>query len=107
MKGCLFIINWFYFFSLLFQEGDLDMLSSDHSPTTPELKRLDDGDFLKAWGGISCLQVCVYCSKNLTAILCEMDRFLSTVKASCFIEKELLLQLAFHILPPNVIFCDF
>ncbi|XP_004294029.1 PREDICTED: allantoinase [Fragaria vesca subsp. vesca] len=37
-------------------EGDLDMLSSDHSPTTPELKRLDDGDFLKAWGGISCLQ---------------------------------------------------
>ncbi|KAL6181158.1 hypothetical protein ACLB2K_047813 [Fragaria x ananassa] len=44
------------YFSLLFQEGDLDMLRSDHSPTTPELKHLDDGDFLKAWGGISCLQ---------------------------------------------------
>lgn len=33
------------------------MLSSDHSPTVPELKLLDDGNFLKAWGGISSLQV--------------------------------------------------
>ena len=33
------------------------MLSSDHSPTLPELKLLDSGDFLKAWGGISSLQV--------------------------------------------------
>lgn len=33
------------------------MLSSDHSPTLPELKLLDSGDFLKAWGGVSSLQV--------------------------------------------------
>ncbi|KAM1347585.1 hypothetical protein ACFX2H_036501 [Malus domestica] len=37
-------------------EGHVDMLSSDHSPTMPELKLLDGGDFLKAWGGISSLQ---------------------------------------------------
>nr|XP_048329415.1 allantoinase isoform X2 [Ziziphus jujuba var. spinosa] len=37
-------------------EGHIDMLSSDHSPTLPELKLLDDGDFLRAWGGISSLQ---------------------------------------------------
>ncbi|KAF3451493.1 hypothetical protein FNV43_RR07588 [Rhamnella rubrinervis] len=37
-------------------EGHIDMLSSDHSPTIPQLKLLDDGDFLKAWGGISSLQ---------------------------------------------------
>ncbi|KAJ0264925.1 Allantoinase [Hirschfeldia incana] len=37
-------------------EGDIDMLSSDHSPTKPELKLLSDGNFLKAWGGISSLQ---------------------------------------------------
>ncbi|XP_059435708.1 allantoinase-like isoform X1 [Corylus avellana] len=37
-------------------EGHIDMLSSDHSPTLPELKMLDDGNFLKAWGGISSLQ---------------------------------------------------
>lgn len=33
------------------------MLSSDHSPTVPELKLLEDGNFLRAWGGISSLQV--------------------------------------------------
>lgn len=38
-------------------DGHIDMLSSDHSPTIPELKLLDDGDFLRAWGGISSLQV--------------------------------------------------
>jgi allantoinase len=36
------------------------MLSSDHSPTVPELKLLDDGNFLRAWGGISSLQVSVF-----------------------------------------------
>eukprot|EP00252_Welwitschia_mirabilis_P019160 TRINITY_DN4370_c0_g1_i1.p1 TRINITY_DN4370_c0_g1~~TRINITY_DN4370_c0_g1_i1.p1 ORF type:complete len:430 (+),score=105.23 TRINITY_DN4370_c0_g1_i1:579-1868(+) len=38
------------------KEGDIDMLSSDHSPSSPELKLLDEGDFLGAWGGISSLQ---------------------------------------------------
>ncbi|KAH7545987.1 hypothetical protein FEM48_Zijuj01G0152500 [Ziziphus jujuba var. spinosa] len=37
-------------------EGHIDMLSSDHFPTSPELKFLDNGDFLRAWGGISSLQ---------------------------------------------------
>lgn len=36
------------------------MLSSDHSPTLPELKLLQVGDFLKAWGGISSLQVSAF-----------------------------------------------
>ncbi|OIW13685.1 hypothetical protein TanjilG_08027 [Lupinus angustifolius] len=37
-------------------EGHIDLLSSDHSPTVPELKLLAEGDFLRAWGGISSLQ---------------------------------------------------
>ncbi|KAL2475376.1 Allantoinase [Abeliophyllum distichum] len=37
-------------------DGDIDMLSSDHSPTVPELKLFNDGDFLRAWGGVSSLQ---------------------------------------------------
>ncbi|KAJ3692985.1 hypothetical protein LUZ60_012080 [Juncus effusus] len=37
-------------------EGHIDMLSSDHSPSIPELKLFNEGDFLKAWGGISSLQ---------------------------------------------------
>lgn len=32
--------------------GDIDFVVSDHSPCTVELKRLGDGDFMKAWGGI-------------------------------------------------------
>ncbi|XP_030647180.1 allantoinase, mitochondrial [Chanos chanos] len=36
--------------------GDIDMVVSDHSPCTPDLKRLDSGDFIQAWGGISSLQ---------------------------------------------------
>jgi len=35
---------------------DFNFLSSDHSPATPELKRLEEGDFFNAWGGISGLQ---------------------------------------------------
>ncbi|KAL1289214.1 hypothetical protein HN51_057823 [Arachis hypogaea] len=37
-------------------EGHIDFLTSDHSPTVPELKLLEEGDFLRAWGGISGLQ---------------------------------------------------
>ena len=38
-------------------DGDVDVVVSDHSPCTPELKRLDVGDFALAWGGISSLQL--------------------------------------------------
>jgi allantoinase len=37
--------------------GDVDLVVSDHSPCTPDLKRLDVGDFGAAWGGIASLQV--------------------------------------------------
>jgi len=38
-------------------DGTIDFIVSDHSPCTPELKRLDIGDFAAAWGGISSLQL--------------------------------------------------
>ncbi|OCT78802.1 hypothetical protein XELAEV_18029892mg [Xenopus laevis] len=38
-------------------QGHIDMVVSDHSPCTPDLKLLQDGDFLKAWGGICSLQL--------------------------------------------------
>ena len=34
-------------------DGAIDLVVSDHSPCTPELKRLDTGDFGDAWGGIA------------------------------------------------------
>ena len=37
--------------------GEIDMIVSDHSPCTPDLKRLDTGDFAAAWGGIASLEL--------------------------------------------------
>jgi allantoinase len=37
-------------------EGVIDMVVSDHSPCTPNLKLQETGDFLEAWGGIAALQ---------------------------------------------------
>jgi allantoinase len=38
-------------------DGTVSMVVSDHSPAPADLKRLDDGDFHKAWGGIGSLQL--------------------------------------------------
>lgn len=37
-------------------QGAINLLATDHSPSSPDLKRLEDGDFVKAWGGIAGLQ---------------------------------------------------
>lgn len=39
------------------EDGTLDLVVSDHSPSTPAMKKLDSGDFGAAWGGISSLQL--------------------------------------------------
>jgi allantoinase len=38
-------------------DGLIDLVVSDHSPSTVDLKLLDTGDFAAAWGGISSLQL--------------------------------------------------
>jgi allantoinase len=37
--------------------GEIDFVASDHSPAPPSLKKIDEGDFVGAWGGIASLQV--------------------------------------------------
>ena len=37
--------------------GAIDFVATDHSPAPPALKRLDNGDFLEAWGGIPSVQL--------------------------------------------------
>jgi allantoinase len=49
-------------------DGLIDCVVSDHSPCTPDLKRLDTGDFALAWGGIASLQV------GLSAVWSEARR---------------------------------
>jgi allantoinase len=37
--------------------GEIDMIVSDHSPCTADLKRRETGDFAAAWGGIASLEL--------------------------------------------------
>jgi len=39
------------------REGVIDLVATDHSPCPPAMKRLDEGNFKTAWGGISSLSV--------------------------------------------------
>ena len=50
------------------RDGSIDMVVTDHSPSTIDLKQLDTGDFGLAWGGISSLQV------GLSAVWTEARR---------------------------------
>jgi allantoinase len=38
-------------------EGVLDLVASDHSPCSPNLKAMEQGDYMAAWGGVSGLQL--------------------------------------------------
>lgn len=39
------------------KDGTIDIIVTDHSPSTIDLKNLDTGDFGTAWGGVTSLQV--------------------------------------------------
>lgn len=38
-------------------DGTIDFIATDHSPCPPALKLPEEGDFLRAWGGIASLQL--------------------------------------------------
>ena len=50
------------------EQGIIDFIVSDHSPCTPQLKKLETGDFDAAWGGIAGLQF------SLPVIWTEMQK---------------------------------
>jgi allantoinase len=39
------------------REGTLDLVATDHSPCPPAMKRLAEGDFRSAWGGIASISL--------------------------------------------------
>ncbi|UFH52427.1 allantoinase AllB [Spirosoma sp. KNUC1025] len=62
--------------------GIIDFVATDHSPAAPELKQLQSGDFMNAWGGIASLQFALpvlwtaarkrgFAITDLTRWLCE------------------------------------
>ncbi len=38
-------------------DGTIDMIATDHSPCPPAMKLPEQGDFMRAWGGIASLQL--------------------------------------------------
>lgn len=38
-------------------DGTIDFIATDHSPCPPAMKLTDEGDFLRAWGGIASLEI--------------------------------------------------
>ena len=67
-------------------DGVIDFVVSDHSPSPPELKRPDSGDFAAAWGGISSLQLGLSVvwteARNRGHSLSEVVRWMSTYPAA-------------------------
>jgi allantoinase len=66
-------------------EGVIDMIVSDHSPCTPNLKLRETGDFLEAWGGIATLQFSlpvIWTQANKRGFgLLELSRWMSAAPA--------------------------
>jgi allantoinase len=56
------------------RQGGIDQVVTDHSPSTVELKCSGSGDFMKAWGGISSLQL------GLAAVWTEAKKRGATTK---------------------------
>ena len=59
-----------------FKSGVLDLISSDHSPAPPELKEIESGNLLKAWGGISGLQYLISASWTSLKGQLTLDEFI-------------------------------
>ena len=66
-------------------DGTIDMIVSDHSPCTPDLKLSDAGHFMDAWGGISALQFGLAAMwtglKKRSFTIADLTRLMSTMPA--------------------------
>ena len=58
-------------------DGQINAIASDHSPAPPGMRKLDEGDFLGAWGGVAGLQYTLP-AVNTVAKVCSIS-----VQAKC------------------------
>ncbi|HUL32705.1 MAG TPA: allantoinase AllB [Candidatus Eisenbacteria bacterium] len=74
------------------RDGTIDMIATDHSPCPPAMKRIEQGDFLSAWGGIASLQLSLpavwteackrgFMVSHLARWLCEIPARLAGLEA--------------------------
>jgi allantoinase len=63
------------------KNGIIDFVATDHSPSTPDLKELISGNFMKAWGGISSVQLALpvlwTAAKNRNCTYADLAKWLS------------------------------
>jgi allantoinase len=68
------------------REGVIDLIATDHSPCPPAMKRLEEGSFQMAWGGIASLSVALPVvwsgMRERGFTLDDLARWLSTRPAS-------------------------
>jgi len=68
------------------QAGIIDSVVSDHSPCPPALKRVADGDFAAAWGGIASVQLALSVAwtfgRERGVSLADLARWMSAAPAS-------------------------
>jgi len=68
------------------EDGVIGGIVSDHSPCTPDLKRIAEGDFRTAWGGIASLQVALPATWTVARkrgrTLSDIARWMSAFPAS-------------------------
>lgn len=63
------------------KNGIIDFVATDHSPSTPDLKEMKSGNFMKAWGGISSVQLALpvlwTAAKNRNCSYSDVAKWLS------------------------------
>jgi allantoinase len=64
------------------QEGIIDFVATDHSPSSPDMKEFESGNLMKAWGGISSLQLALpvlwTAARQRNIPVTDMAKWLST-----------------------------
>jgi allantoinase len=67
------------------REGLIDLVVTDHSPCLPEMKRLQEGNFASAWGGIASLSVALSVmhteARERGFSLCDIARWMAEAPA--------------------------
>jgi allantoinase len=68
------------------KDGTIDLIATDHSPCPPAMKRLEEGRFDLAWGGIASLSVALSVvwteAQKRSFTLTDITRWLSTAPAA-------------------------
>lgn len=74
------------------KSGTIDFVVTDHSPATPELKKIESGNLKEAWGGIASIQFSLPVvwtkAKEQGFTVSEMAQFMSTAVAKFIGQKK-------------------